>query len=791
MLRNYLVIALRNLQRQKVHSFINITGLAVGMAASIMIMLWVQDELSFDRFHVNSNNLFRVVAKVKYDGEAIHYPVSAAPMATLIKDEVPEVVATSRLDAGYRALFTIGDKTFDEPDGGLVDAAFLEMFTFPLLKGDAATALRQPHSIVLTKSLAHKYFQDDEPVGKTIRINNSQDFVVTGIIEDIPLNSHFRFTYLMPFLYLQETGRQLDNNWSDFNYITYIQVAPTASNAVVQHKMNMALAKQFDDEDDNEADKPEFLLQPVADIHLKSGHMIIESKGGDEQTVYIFSVIALFILLIACTNFMNLTTARSAKRAKEVGLRKVVGANRAQLIGQFLGESVLLSLMALMLGLVLVHIGLPLYNDISGKALTFSVFTPGLTLVFIAAAVCTGLLAGSYPALLLSSFQPVKVLKGVILKGSGAASFRKVLVVMQFSLSALLIIGTLVIYGQLNYMRNKKLGFDKENIVAVNIRGNIFRAYNNVKAELRNQPGVISITSVSQDLNDVSSTTTGASWPGKPAGSSLMLNQLSVDHDFIETFEVEVVQGRAFNKDLASDSVAFMLNEEAVNQMGLQEPVGTRLSMHGVSGTVVGVTSNFHFKAMKEKISPLVLFVAPNWRSRLYIRVKSDNIQESIAAIESVWKSFEPAYPFEYSFLDESFDKMYRAEQRAGKLFTYFAAVAILISCLGLFGLAAFTAEQKTKEIGIRKVLGASTTSIAVLLSKEFTRLVLIALVIASPLAWFLMNKWLDDFAYRIHISWWIFAVAAVIALLIAWLTVSYQSVKAALANPVKSLRSE
>jgi putative ABC transport system permease protein len=788
MIRNYLLIAIRNLQRQKVHSFINIIGLAVGMAASIMIMLWVQDELSFDRFHTHHNSLYRLVAEANFDGEPVYYPVSSAPMAGHIKEEVPAIVASSRFDVGYRALFTVNGKTFDEPHGGLVDAPFLEMFTFPMLQGDAATALKEPHSIVLSESMAQKYFQDEEPIGKTIRINNSQDFVVTGIIENIPQNSHFKFTYLMPFMYLQETGRVLEDNWGDYNYITYFQLAPSAEQNQVEAHINAALAKPFEGDEH----KAVFSIQPVADIHLKSGHMIVDDGGGgDLRTVYIFSVIAVFILLIACINFMNLATARSSKRAKEVGLRKVVGASRAQLIGQFLGESVLLSLIALVLGLILVHLGLPLYNDISGKELTFSVFTPGLTLGFMGVAVLTGLLAGSYPALLLSSFQPVKVLKGVLLKGTGAANFRKALVVLQFSLSALLIIGTLVMYGQLNYMRNKKLGLDKENIVAVNIRGNIFRAYKNVKAELLNQPGVLSVTSVSQDVNNISSTTTGAEWTGKPAGTNFMLNQLSVDHDFISTFQIEVAQGRSFDKNLASDSTAFMINEEAVRQMGLEDPIGTRLSVHGVSGTIVGVTHDFHFKGMQDKISPLLLFVAPDWRSRLYVRVRSENLQQSIAAIEKVWKSFEPAYPFEYSFLDENFDQMYRTEQRAGKLFTYFAIVAILISCLGLFGLAAYTAEQRTKEIGIRKVLGASTTGIAILLSKEYTRLVLVALVIASPLAWYLMNKWLDNFAYRINISWWIFAVAALLALLIALLTVSYQSVKAALANPVHSLRSE
>jgi putative ABC transport system permease protein len=786
MLLNYFKIAFRNLYRQKGYSFINIIGLSVGMAASILILLWVQDELSFDRFHKNTNNLYRVLTEWRLNGEKLYFEITPAPLADLVKAEVPEVSNATRFHEMGRMLLNHNDITIYEQDGAFADPAFLEMFTFPLIAGDNRTALNNPYSIVVSEELAHKYFGDEQAIGKTMRFENTFDMIVTGVFQKVPSNSHIKFQFLVPFIAQKALGRNLDNNWNDFNYSTYIQAADNADADEIRRKLKLAKEKQLG-EDGQDTD---FLIQSVNDIHLESSFLDSGGGQGDKQYVYIFSVVAVFILLIACINFMNLATARSAKRAKEVGLRKVIGANRQQLIWQFLGESTLLTFVALVIALLLVHLLLPVYNDLSSKELVLSLdlkFVLGL----IAIALITGLLAGSYPALLLSSFQPAKVLKGIFKAGTGGATFRKTLVVVQFTLSIILIVSTIIIYNQLSYIRTKKLGYNHENIVAVSVKGNARNSYLSLKNELLKQSEVISVTSASQDLNNIASTTSGGEWEGKPADMRLLLNQVSVDHDFINTFGIEMAQGRAFSQGFASDSTAFIINEEAAAQMGIENPVGARFSVHGVTGKIVGVAKNFHFKSMHAKIEPMLLFVSPNWRNRMYIKVNADNIPATIATLEKTWKQFEPNYPFEYQFLDESYDKMYRAEQRAGKLFNYFAGIAIITSCLGLFGLAAYTAEQKSKEISIRKVLGASVVSVTMLFSREFTRLVIVAMVLATPVAWYLMNKWLEDFAYRIEVEWWVFVVAGATAFLIALLTISYQSIKTALSNPVNSLRSE
>ncbi len=785
MLYNYLIIALRGLRKSKAFSLINLLGLAVGMATSILLLLWVQDELSFDNFHPDGEHVYRVVAQWQMSNETRDYATTPAPLAATLKGDIPDIRDVVRLHGGQQMLLTYRDKNFDETGGLYADPALLRMLGFPLLKGNPQTALRDPHSIVLTEALARKYFGSENALGKLIRINNKLNFTVTGVMRDVPPNSHLRFSYVVPFELMKQNGSDLDNNWEDYNYTTYVQLHPGPSAAGVEAK----IAALFKRRSPNM--KGRFYLEPLQRIYLHSKVQGDNARHGDAQSVYILSAVAIFILLIASINYMNLATARSARRAKEVGLRKVAGAHRGQLVGQFLGESVLLACLALGVALVLVWVLLPVYNDITEKQLSLDLLLGKAALGLLAIAVCTGLVSGSYPALMLSAFQPVQVLKGTVSPSRGGATFRRGLVVVQFTLSILLIISTLVIYRQMQYVRGKNLGFEKENVLSFALRGDLDKRYESIRGELLRQPGVVAVTSASQDLTSVASSTGGGDWEGKAPGAQIILNQLSVDRDFTDAFNLRMVAGRGFSRQYATDSAAFIVNEVAVKQMGLESPVGTRFSVHGVKGTIVGVAKNFHFKSMHEPIEPMLLFVSPNWRSQVYVKVKPGYEAGAVAACEKVWKAFNPSYPFAYRFLDENFDRMYRTEQRTSRLFNYFSGIAIFIACLGLFGLAAYSAEQRVREIGIRKVLGASVSSLVTLLSQEFVVLVTVSFLLAVPLGWYLMEGWLSDFAYRIRLRWWIFALAGGLALLIALLTVSFQSVKAALANPVKSLRSE
>ena len=786
MLKNYFKVALRNLVNNKVYSLINIGGLTIGIATSLLILLWVGDELSYDRYHTNANRLYRTIVQGQVADQPVALPNSPAPFAEFVKSKVPEVESITRFNLIDKALFTYNNQPFQESDGAYTDPATLTMFSFTFLEGNPATALDDPKSVVLSQTLAHKYFGDEPAVGQTLRFDNQQDLAVSAVYADIPENSHLRLAYLLPFeLFMQNNGIGEDN-WSDFNYYTYLQLQEQASAEAVGNKIASLLQELFEDDP--------FLtgiyLQPITDIHLYSDYSMDISGNGDIQYVYIFSAIALFILAIACINFMNLATARSMKRSKEIGLRKTIGAIKPQLIGQFLGETILYALIAAVLAAVLITLVLPIYNDLSQKNISFDLLHPRVIGFLLLIALMTGVASGIYPALFLSSFDPAKVLKGAHQVGKRGGWVRKGLVVLQFTLSIILIVGTLVIDNQLAFIRNKKLGYNKDNTLVVPMSGEIKQNYDAFKAQLLQQPGILHVTSADQDLTNVSSSTNGADWPGAPE-DGLLFNQLSVDQNFINTFGIRMVEGRAFSPERSTDSTAFILNQAAAKLVGVDNPVGMSFSLHGVEGKVIGVAEDFNFQSMRQAIAPLVLFVSPNWRNNLYIKVDGQRLPEAIAAAESTWKQLNPAYPFEYRFLDESFDRLYQAEQRTGELFNYFAFVAIFISCLGLFGLSAYTAELRTKEIGVRKVMGASVGSILALFTKDFILLVLIALVIAVPVSYYLMHAWLGEFVYRTEISVMVFLIAAVFSLAVTLLTVGYQSVQAARANPVDSLRSE
>ncbi len=786
MLQNYFKVAFRNLVNNKVYSLINIGGLTLGIATALLILLWVGDELSYDRYNANADHLFRTIVVGNVAGQEVAYTTTPAPFAELVASEIPEVQSTTRVNLVAQSLFTHAQQPFQESDGAYVDPAMLTMFSFNFTEGDPATALADPQSVVLSETLAQKYFGDEPAVGQTLRFNNRQDLVVRAVYADMPANAHLRFAYLLPFeLFAQNNGIG-DNNWDDYNYYTYLQLADGASAEAVGDKITNMLNKKFEDEESDGY----VVLQPVTNIHLYSDYSMDISGNGDIQYVYIFSAIALFILIIACINFMNLATARSIKRSKEIGLRKTVGAVKSQLVGQFLGEALLYSFIAVALAALLVKLVLPVFNQLAQKQVYLHLLDGRVIGLLATIALFTGLLAGLYPALFLSSFKPAKVLKGTFRVGSGSALFRKGLVVLQFALSIILIVGTLVINDQLSFIRNKKLGYSKDNTLVLPLSGDIGRNYASFKSRLLEQPGIRYVTSASQDLTDVLSTTTGANWPGAPEGG-ILLNQLSVDRDFIDAFGIQMAEGRAFSSERNADSTAFILNQAAVKQIGADNPVGMSFSVHGVEGTVVGVAEDFNFQSVRQAIAPMVLFVSPNWRNKAYIKVDSDQLPEAIAAAEDTWKQMNPAYPFEYRFLDESFDELYRAEQRTGALFNYFALIAIFISCLGLFGLSAYTAELRTKEIGVRKVLGASVASILALFTKDFMILVLLAFALAVPVSYYLMHTWLQGFVYRTEIGLTVFALAITFAVLITLLTVGYQLIKAALANPVDSLRSE
>jgi len=792
MLWNYLKVTWRNIKRYKGYSFINIVGLAVGLACCILVLLWVQDELSYDRFHTNGDDLYRVVAEWRKTEPATHYWPVCAPLAPALKEEFPEIIKATRFTRLRRGqLVRFGDKNFTEAQICLTDPDFFEMFTFPFIQGDVQTALSNPDSFVLTEEMAAKYFGTENPLGKTLNINNEYDFTVTGVIKNIPHNSHLQFDFLASFVRIEDFERAwaVLDNWTLSGFATYVQLDKNASRVELTDKIANYLQKHVQESKDI------IYLQSLKDVHLFSSHIQFGMEGqGDIRYVYIFSIVAFFILVIASINFMNLATARSSNRVKEVGLRKVVGAKRAQLIRQFFCESVVMAFCSLILAVVLVELFLPVFINLSGKQLSLD-FTSHINILsaIVLLTLITGFLSGSYPALFLSSLRPVKILKGISKTEGQGYLFRRILVVSQFSLSILLIICTVVVSHQVGFMRNKKLGFDKEQVAYFPIRDELVQRYESLKSELLKNTGIKNVT-VSSNLptSGVILTTDKVTWEGKNPEEVVVLEVTSAGYDFTETFNMEMVKGRSFSKEFSSDEEeAIVINETAEKIIGIEDPVGKQLVFGESAVTIIGVVKDYHFKSLHSEIEPLVLAIVPSLYRYVFVKLDAADIPNTLINIESTWKSFFPDTPFEFHFLDEAYEKLYRSEQQMGTLFNSFTILAVFISCLGLFGLASFMAEKRTKEIGIRKVLGASVIGIVALLNKQFAKWVLIANVIAWPVAYYAMSRWLQGFAYRINLGIWIFALAAAIALGIAVVTVSYQSIKAALANPADSLRYE
>jgi len=723
MLKNYYTIALRNLKKHKGFSTINIAGLSTGMAACILILLWVQDELSFDRFHVNAHDLYRVVLEEQYANRVGYWPVISIPVGPALKANFPEIEDAARFRM-YFALIQQGNRRFDER-GGFVDPSFFDLFTFPFVKGDRKTAFPDPYSIVITERTAEKYFGHEDPLGRILKINNETDYRVTGVIQNVPRNSHLRFDFLMPFDRYIQIDRAPES-WGRNQIDTYVLLQGNTSIEEVNQKIAGLLRPHLT------RVETRLFLQPLTRIHLYN-----LTGGGNIRYVYIFSIIAAFVLLIACINFMNLTTARSSTRIKEVGMRKVTGAQKSHLVKQFIGESILLSFISLFFSIILVSVFLPTFNSLSGKQLTIDISSQmHVILGIVGLAIFTGLISGSYPALILSSLRPVHILRGSLLPGSLGTKrsiFRKVLVVIQFSISIVLIICSVVVSRQLDFIKNRDLGYNKEQVVFLSMNEAMNRRYDSIKNALLKDSNVSYVTGSSMLPTEIATSYVGFDWEGKEPDQSVQMYLARVHYEFIETLDIKLIQGRSFSKDYPTDGRNFILNESAVKLTGLRSPVGSRFSWGDEEGTIIGVVEDFHFRSLHEQIGPLILVFRPERCGYICIQIKSNAVDLSgtINQMETTWNQLVPEFPFEYHFLDEDFDAMYRSEQRIGRIFRYFTFLAVFVSCLGLFGLAAFIAERRTKEIGIRKVLGASVTRIVKLLVKEFVILVSLANIFA------------------------------------------------------------
>jgi putative ABC transport system permease protein len=791
MIRNFIKVAVRNLLRQKGFSFINIFGLALGISCTALIGMWVKDELSFDRFHKDYETLYRITATLPE--LKVHAAVSPAPLALAMKNEMPEIEDAVRITEPRRDLISVGDIRFEEKNIMFADSNFFRMFDFPFIKGDKERALLNPEGMVVTDELALKYFGTTDVLDKTIAKGSTKEyFTITGVIANIPANSHLKFDFVQPMRNLARTNEDLKNNvWDNFNFYTYIRLnnkAPRSDQAIATLEKTMqAIYKK------NESVlKVAFLLQPLAKVHLYS-HFLADLPGhGNASNVYIFTVVAIFILVVACLNFMNLATARAARRAKEVGLRKVVGAIRPHLMGQFLAESLVVALLALILALLIIWIVLPYFNTLGGKNLVLDFTNFEILAGLLGITIITGLLAGSYPALYLSGFVPVKVLKGNFAAGASGSLFRNTMVVIQFAVSISLIVGTAIVYRQLKYIQHLNLGYDKENLIYVPMSGELWSKYDTWRNSLENNRLTSQYSFISQLPTTSSGATIGVEWKGKDPNTQPLFYNTAVDENFEEVFRATMLEGHGYGENAQADSVNIIVNETALKTMDmkLESAVGTVITVWGRERTIIGVVKDFNFKPVQEPIGPMFLN-RNTWGGYAMVRTQPGETENTIKALEKIWKELNPSYPFSYSFLDQDIANLYKSEQRLGSLFNVFAMLAIVISCLGLYGLSAYLAERRTRELGIRKVLGASGFQLVYLLSATFTRPILIATLVAVPLAWYGMSLWLEGFAYRISIDWTIFLIAFLSALFIAWLTVSFESIKAATSNPVKSLRSE
>lgn len=789
MLKNYLKIAFRNLLRSKGFSIINISGLAIGMASALLILLWIQNEISIDRFHAKTERIYTLNNRDKFNGELWAWNTTPKILAPTVKKDYPEVEDAVRIN-NTSFLFTVGDKHLNE-SGYFTDPGFLSMFTFPLLYGNAKTALNNVDNIVITRKFAKKLFGTDDAIGKIVRVDSSDNFTVTGVLKDLPNNTAFQFEYLMPWSFMKKIGWD-DEYWGNNSVRSYVLLKPGVSEAIFDAKIKNVTIDHTKNTGD--ASTTQVFTQPLADKWLYSKSENGKYVGGRIEMVKLFGIIAAFILLIACINFMNLSTARSEKRAKEVGIRKVVGAKKGGLIGQFIGESILIALLAGILAIGLVEISLPFFNDLVDKQLYIDFSKAQYWLFAIGFILFTGFLAGSYPAFYLSSYKPVSVLKGSFKASHSPVTPRKILVVLQFTFAIALIISTIIVEHQIQYAQSRDSGYVKDKLVYTPLQGDVEKNYVLIRNELITSGAAVSVTKSMSPITQRYSDGWGWKWTGStPADEKTDFIRMASDADFVKTMGVKLIAGRDIDVyKYPTDSTAMLLNEAAVKVMRLKDAIGTTVNADGSEWHVVGVVKDFVYESPYEKVSQLAVMGPKSWFSALHFKLNpAHSTAQDLQLAEQVFKKYNPDYPFDYKFVDESYAAKFKEEKRTGTLAALFAGLTIIISCLGLFGLAAYMAETRIKEIGVRKVLGASVMSITTLLSKDFLKLVVISLVIASPLAWWAMNKWLAGYTYRINIEWWVFVLAGLLSILIAVITVSYQSIKAAIANPVKSLRSE
>lgn len=810
MFKNYLKTAFRNLWRYKGFSFINILSLTIGIIGCLVIALFVWDEKRYDKFVPDGENIYRVYEQRNDNNNITYAAISPPAFATFLPREYPEVKASARIlmSSNNKYLMEYGDKKNYEDKGLLVDSSFFEIFPLKFISGDPATALKDSGSMVISESIAKRYFGNTDPVGKVLLINKG-NMTVKGVFSDVPQHFHLQFNYLMS---LSSAGlpKERMERWTWHQFFTYIKTKPGTNVHQLQEKFQGYVKKDIYPTFQQSGSTFLPLFQPLADIHLGSADFVFDNAvRGNETYVRALSIIALFVLVIACFNFINLATARSFRRAKEIGVRKVVGADRSQLVFQFIGETILLSVLSMVIATVATMLIIPALNGFTGKSIEFNIFTnPLLALIILIAGVVIGVLAGIYPAMVLSGFRPVKVLKSMKLTGSGGTSWlRQSLVVIQFSLSVLLIVSTIIVFRQTKFLNNKDLGFNKEQVLYFQVRDSLVTNPNTLetfKSELRNSPNILSLTS-GYGLPGDAFAGDGVKLATKDGEKEFPANLFIGDYDYIKTLGLHLIAGRDFSRNMSTDEQqAFIINETAVKTWGFGTPekaLGQPIAWNEWApkdttkpikrGRVIGVVKDFHYKSLHEKVAATAIQLYPQVTYTVAAKIKAADMQNAIAFIKKKWSEFVPAYPLDYKFMDESYGMMYKSEEKLSDLLWIFTVMAIFIGCMGLFGLAAFSAEQRTKEIGIRKVLGANVVNIMTLLSKSFLLLVLISSIIAFPIAWWAMNNWLKDFPYRVDISWWIFGIAIVAALLIAFITVSFQSVKAAVANPVKSLRTE
>jgi putative ABC transport system permease protein len=786
MLKNYFKTAIRNLWKRKGFSAINIVGLAIGMASAMLILLWVQNEISYDRFYKKSDRLYIAYNKDIFDGQIRCWNTTPKILVPTLKKDYPEVEEATRTNWNFEFIFKIGEKTI-KAGGTMTDPDFLTMFDLPMVQGNPKTALNNTYSIVITQKLAKKLFGNEDPMNKTVKIDNRDNFTVTGVIRNLPNNTAMDFEFILPWTYVESRGWS-DSSWGNNSTTSYILLkSNTTLDKVNAHIRDIGIKRA------NFPSKTEVFLYPVSKLHLYSNFENGKPSGGRISTVRVFTIIAGLILLIACINFMNLSTARSEKRAKEVGIRKVVGAEKQSLIGQFLIESILIALVAGIIALAIVQLSLPSFNTLTKKELFIDFRNINFWLAGIGFILFTGILAGSYPAFFLSAFRPVVVLKGSFKKPHALVTPRKVLVILQFTFAIILIISTIMIQKQIKYAQDRQIGYARNNLAYIFLEGEIEKNYEPIKNDLLGSGAVVSVSKTSAPLTEGWSNTWGIRWEGKDTTNKIIIDRFCEDGNLVHTAGMKIIEGRDIDlKTYLTDSTACLINESALHLMGFKHPIGQILKDNGENWHIVGVIQDFILRSPYEPTKPMVIEGAKAWFNVIHFRFNNQQLmRDNLAKVEQVFRRYNPAYPFQATFIDEAYQKKFADEEQTRTLASLFAGLTIFISCLGLFGLASYMAENRIREIGIRKVLGASVSSITALLSKEFLKLVLISIFLAAPIAWWAMHIWLDAYTYRTPISAWVFFAAGALSIAIALLTVSSQSIRAALSNPVRSLKTE